>query len=517
MPTPVIETTHHTSWQNWHRTSSVGGSVRTLFKPRNRWTTAASGEHKWFEPGLAGLCSIVQQAESAGRRVRAIGSGWSLSSVAYVDDFLVDTSALSEWSLGFSAPMVEPTHAARRDRFVLAQCGVQIRTLDGHLEQRRLALPTQGASNGQTIVGAMSTGTHGSAHDAGSIADFILGLHIVAEGGRHYWVERASDPVTTSAFAAWLGNAVPLRNDELFNAAVVGFGSFGLIHAVLFEAEPVFVLDKFVRRYDYPAVAHAARTLDTAGLDLPSPDRPFHFEVVVNPYRRGAGEGGAFVRAYYKKTLGANEPLPVLSVGESKTIRSPDLIHVISSLSDAVPALVPGLLQDQLEHSFQPTPLPLRHALPGQIFDDTLPSNGGTSLEIGVPLARVGDALDAIFRVTDAHVFGAPVALRYVRASHATLAFSCHAPTTCTLEMPGIDSATAASGHRQIFAALQAAQIPATYHWGQQGPFTAASLAQGYGAARIERWLQARRGFLKTAGGRRTFSNALLDACGLSG
>jgi FAD/FMN-containing dehydrogenase len=517
MPTPVIETTQHTSWNNWHRTASVGGSVRTLFKPRNLWSPAAPGEHKWFEPGLAGLRSIVQQAESAGRRVRAIGSGWSLSSVAYVDDFLVDTSALSEWSLGFSAPMVEPAHAARRERLVLAQCGVQIRTLDAHLEQRRLALPTQGASNGQTIVGAMSTGTHGSAHDMGSIADFILGLHIVAEGGRHYWVQRSSDPVTTPAFAAWLDNAVPLRDDELFNAAVVGFGSFGLIHAVLFEAEPVFVLDKFVRRYDYPSVVRAATTLDLAGLGLPSPVRPFHFEVVVNPYRRGVGEGGAFVRVYYKTTLGPNDPLPVLPVGEGDIIRSPDLVNVISTLSDAVPALVPGLLQDQLENSFRPTPVPLRHALPGQIFDDTLPTNGGTSLEIGVPLARVRDTLDAIFRVTDAHVFGAPIALRYVRSSSATLAFTCHAPTTCTLEMPGIDSATAAAGHQRIFAALDSARIPATYHWGQQGPFTATNLAGGYGAARIERWLTARRRFLHSAAGRRTFSNALLDACGLSG
>jgi hypothetical protein len=158
----------------------------------------------------------------------------------------------------------------------------------------------------------------------------------------------------------------------------------------------------------------------------------------------------------------------------------------------------------------------MRRALPGQIFDDTLPTNGGTSVEIGVPLTRVRDTLDAIFRVTDQHTFGAPVALRYVRPSKATLAFTCHAPTTCTLEIPGIDSAAAASGHAKIFAALSAAQIPATYHWGQQGLFTAASVAAGYGAARVDRWLRARQAFLTTAAGRRTFSNALVDACGLS-
>jgi FAD/FMN-containing dehydrogenase len=514
MPVPLIETSPKTSWHNWHRTSGVGGAVQTLFKPRNMWTTARPDASRWFDAGLAGLISIVQRAEADGRRVRAIGSGWSLSSAAFVEDYLVDTSALSDWSLGFSAPMVEAGYASRRDRLVFAQCGAQIRTLDAHLEQNRLALSTQGASNGQTIVGATATGTHGSACDVGSMADFILGLHIVAEGGRHYWVERASNPALTPAFAQWLG-AEQRRDDALFNAAVVGFGSFGLIHGVAFEAEPVFVLDRFVKQCDASQVMHAAGTRDIAGLGLPGTGMPFHLEFVFNPYRRGAGERGAFIRAYYKTVLGPADAYPALPVGGEGTVRSPDLVNVVSMLSDTVSALVPSLLQGQLEQAFRPTSTPLPRGLPGQIFDDTLPSNGGTSVEIGVPLDRTAEALSALFAVMDRNVFGAPVALRYVRASTATLAFTCHAPITCTMELPGIDSASARKAHELIFRALSDAKIPATYHWGQQGPYTPESLLAGYGSARVDGWLAARRAFLSPAG-RRTFSNALLDQCGLS-
>src|SRR5438046_7766723 len=100
MPEPLIESTHATSWHNWHRTSGVGGPVRSILKPRNSWITGRPDPNRWFEAGLAGLVTIVRRAEGEGRRVRAMGSMWSLSPVAYVEDYMVDTSALSEWSLG---------------------------------------------------------------------------------------------------------------------------------------------------------------------------------------------------------------------------------------------------------------------------------------------------------------------------------------------------------------------------------------------------------------------------------
>jgi hypothetical protein len=516
MPEPMIDVHADHTWDNWHSSSGVGGKVSKFFIPWNDWDDGSpSPAGRPFTPGLAALKSIVRQAEAAGKRVRAAGSGWSLNNVAFVPDYLVDTANLSALLIGFGPEYVAPDQQADCERFVFAQCGAQIKTINEELAKHGLALPTSGASNGQTIVGAMSTGTHGSAMTIGSIPDFIIGLHVVAEGGQDYWIERASQPAMSERFVDWLGTGL-IRDDDLFHSALVGFGSFGLIHAVAFKAEPLYVLEMYVQQYDYQRLVPAATTLDMRGLGLPDGDTlPFHFEVLFNPYKRGAGQKGAFARVMYKRPYVAPGPKPLSTEGAS--IRGRDLVSIAGLFSTLLPGGAIGdFLQTQLEQSVVPTAPATVPLLPGVAFGDCFPTGGGTSLEIGIPINRVADALNAVWSVTDAHPFGAPVALRYVKASEALLAFTHFPPLTCTIEMPGVDSSTAHAAHEAMFAAFNAAAIPHTFHWGQRLPQNPQSVVAGYGQDRVNRWLAARRSFLKTAAGRRMFSNDLLDACGLS-
>lgn len=335
------------------------------------------------------------------------------------------------------------------------------------------------------------------------------------EGGKDYWVERASQPAMSADFVSWLG-ATPIRDDDLFLSAVVGFGSFGLIHAVLFKAEPMYQLELFVKQFDFTQVIHAASTLDVTGLGLPDgASLPFHFEVVLNPYKRQAGAGGAFVRALYKRPFVAPGPSPSPTDGAS--IRARDLVSMAGLFSDVAPGgLLADFLQGQLLGSLAPTAPNTIMGTPGILFGDSPPTSGGTSVEVGLPLTRVGDALQAIWSVTDAKPFGAPMALRYVKASDALLAFTCFSPITCTIEMPGVDSPGARAAHTAIWAALDSAGVPHTFHWGQQAPFTFNTVVAGFGLGRVNRWLAARHGFLKTTAGRRMFSNDVLDSCGLA-
>lgn len=120
---------------------------------------------------------------------------------------------------------------------------------------------------------------------------------------------------------------------------------------------------------------------------------------------------------------------------------------------------------------------------------------------------------EAIFRVTDQHVFGAPIAFRWVKGSPQTLSFSRFTPLTCHIEMPGIDSSRTRSGYEMIWQALDRAGIRYTCHRGQALPASPAWVTRAFGA-RVERWLAARRAFLSPQG-RRTFSSALLDSYGL--
>jgi len=501
-------------WRNWHKTEGIGGNVQRLYTPHNFWTGKLGTKTFHGLPGLAALQHIVQEAEKNEKRVRAVGSGWSMSSAAFTDEYLVNTARLNNWFIGFQTPaMLEEPYKGRRNRIVFAQCGVQIKTLNTHLEQRGFALPTSGASNGQTIVGATSTGTHGSNLKVGAMQDFLLGIHIVAESGKHYWIQRASAPAVTQQFCDWLG-AEQKRDDDLFKAAIVGIGSFGLVHAVLFEASPIYFLDRFVHQHDFRVVQNAISTLNINDLGLPEADEfPSHFEVVLNPYCLDRGEGGAFVRVYYKREVAKSLPIPTLQ--NSDILLSEDLVSAAGRLFDAQPDFIPGLLMKFLKEDVKPTEGKCIRGTLGQQFSDSSPTGGGTSVEIGVPLKSAGSALDAILEVTGTYPFPAPLAFRYVKASEAFLAFTCFPDITCTIEIPGPNSERSRDAHQRIFKALRERDIPHTFHWGQSLPLDPDWVCLGFGKERVNNWLAARSNFLSPKG-RYLFANSLIDTIGLA-
>jgi FAD/FMN-containing dehydrogenase len=505
---PLIQFTTNQAWQNKHM--NVSATIERLYEAWNRWSDRSQPQRDVWQPGLSALQQIVRDAEASGKRVRGLGGGWSLSEAAVTTDFLVDTKQLNNLVIGISPAFLNASFQGDPGRLVFAQCGVSVMELNIALETRHLSLPTSGASNGQTICGAVSTGTHGSAHAFGAMQEFVVGLHIVAEGGRHYWVERASQPVVGPAFAEFLG-AELVRDTPLFEAALVSVGSFGLIHAVLLVCEPIYTLELHIRRYDYDQVQPALSTLDVRTLHLPDgPTLPFHFEAVLNPYRTHAGEAGTFVRFIYKRPF---TPVPTIPGDTIVTSPGDDVMGLIGTLSDAVPHLIPAALDAFLPRQFPPTTAPILGSH-GQIFGATEVRGHAMSTEIGVALQDAGAAVEAIVAVAHDHAFASPIAVRYVKASSATLAFTCFAPITCTIELPAVGSPRTQEAYRRIWAELDRRGIPYTLHWGQCLRAEAAFIRQAFGA-RVDAWLAARRQFLSPAA-RRTFANDLLVACGLA-
>ena len=100
---------------------------------------------------------------------------------------------------------------------------------------------TSGAANGQTIVGATATGTHGSVLSAGALHDQIVAIHLLAGPTQQYWLERASFPVLKPNLATALG-ATFLRDDRAFNAVVLGLGAFGVVANVVLRTRPRMLL-----------------------------------------------------------------------------------------------------------------------------------------------------------------------------------------------------------------------------------------------------------------------------------
>ncbi|ETX00499.1 MAG: hypothetical protein ETSY2_38995, partial [Candidatus Entotheonella gemina] len=247
------------------------------------------------------------------------------------------------------------------------------------------------------------------------------------------------------------------------------------------------------------------------GLNLPDgPTLPFHFEVVLNPYQTQPGARGAYVRCIYKRAF-----TPVPDGPGDTVVTSPgdDVLSLMGTISDAAPALIPTAVNTIIQQQFQPTTDAVR-GTHGQIFGATEIRGLGMSTEIGVALQDAEAATEAILAVAQRHAFASIVALRYVKASPATLAFTRFEPITCTIELPAVGSARTEEAYRQIWSELDRRGIPYTLHWGQGLRADADFIRRSFGA-RVDAWLAARRQFLSPAA-RRMFSNDLVVACGLA-
>jgi len=313
---------HRCNFTNYHYSIDVGGRVHTVFHPQNngksrQWKLDQYYQEEDFKGGLKQLRECITEANNRKQQIRAVGSGWSLSNIAYVNGVMVDcvgnfnirddddrdfSKGLNYCKVGVDdVSLLADDYQNSAGSLCFVQSGVQVKYLNQALAAKGLVLKTQGASDGQTFVGAVSTGTHGSAIQVGSIQDCVKGIHLVLLE-KHVYIQRASDKVVTASFCQWLDNADLIESDDMFNAALVSFGSFGLIHGLLLEAENSFNLNFTSCQYDYDEVKDILSSLDVAKLGMANDDGtlPFHFEVAINPYRKNSGEGGAFVRTLRK-------------------------------------------------------------------------------------------------------------------------------------------------------------------------------------------------------------------------
>ncbi|WP_190077970.1 D-arabinono-1,4-lactone oxidase [Streptomyces daghestanicus] len=182
------------TWRNW------GGSV--TFRPAREVTPASADE----------LADVVRRAAEEGLPVKAAGTGHSFTSIAATDGVLIRPDLLT----GIR-------HIDRQAMTVTVEAGTPLKRLNVALAREGLSLANMGDIMEQTVAGATSTGTHGTGRDSGSLAAQIRALELVTADG---------SLLTCSA----------QRNPEIFAAARVGLGALGVVTAVTFAIEPVFLL-----------------------------------------------------------------------------------------------------------------------------------------------------------------------------------------------------------------------------------------------------------------------------------
>lgn len=524
---PGISIIPITNWENRHENFTVTFLKDACFNMRLPF--AFSEKEKNYHATTKNFQWLIKHAIERGIRLRAIGGGWSFSEVA-VADGIVDTRELRDfYSIGDSFLSGEYlAKGGKGDNLIFTQCGMSMLQISRELEKENgwlRSLKASGASNGQTVAGATATGTHGAAYEVGAVHDTIIGMHIITGPDRHVWLERESNPVASPDFIAWLG-AELVQDDDIFNSAVVSFGSFGFVHSLLIETEPIFLLEKHTSAnvpYNDDLKA-AINDLDFTRikdflpypLDAGSPPL-YHFEVLFNPHKFAFDDPdkGVFFKLMYKIPFTDDYEKPVVN---PKYQYGDELLGVIQTVLDLMPnilqrQLIPGLVTKLLPEIFVPGEIV--KGTVGETFGNTKVRGQALSAAIGIDSKDASKVLEEIIDLNKQIPFAGAAALRFVKGSEALLAFT-KFPVTCVLELDGVEAKTTRNFFNKICNRLEEIGVSYTLHWGKVNfNLTEERVRTMYGDDAVDTWIESRKKLLDVDSAK-VFTNDFMIRCGLS-
>lgn len=192
---------------------------------------------------------------------------------------------------------------------VTVEAGTPLKRLNHALAREGLSLTNMGDIMEQTVAGAVSTGTHGTGRDSASIAAQIVGLELLTADGS-------------------LLRCTKEENPEVFAAARIGLGALGVITAVTFAVEPVFLL---TAREEPMPLDRVLGEFD----ELVAENE--HFEFYWFPHT------GSCNTKRNNRSQGPAAPAGRLSGWFEDEFLSNGLFQAVNSLGRAVPATIPSV------------------------------------------------------------------------------------------------------------------------------------------------------------------------------
>ncbi|MFE1251543.1 D-arabinono-1,4-lactone oxidase [Streptomyces sp. NPDC058766] len=270
------------TWRNW------GGNVSA--RPAREVTPASVDE----------LAAAVRQAAEDGLRVKAVGTGHSFTSIAATDGLLIRPQLLT----GIR-------HIDRENMTVTVEAGTPLKRLNLALAREGLSLTNMGDIMEQTVSGATSTGTHGTGRDSASIAAQIKSLELVIADGSVLTCSEKENP-------------------EVFAAARIGLGALGIVTAITFAIEPVFLLTAREEPMPFEKVLADFEELHTENE---------HFEFYWFPHT------GNTNTKRNNRSVGPEKPVPQLRGWFEDEFLSNGVFQVANWVGRAAPAAIPAIAQ----------------------------------------------------------------------------------------------------------------------------------------------------------------------------
>ncbi|MGW5468751.1 D-arabinono-1,4-lactone oxidase [Streptomyces chartreusis] len=270
------------TWRNW------GGTVAA--RPAREVAPASVEE----------LAAAIRRAAEDGLKVKAVGSGHSFTSIAATDGVLVRPQLLT----GIR-------HIDREAGTVTVEAGTPLKRLNVALAREGLSLANMGDIMEQTVSGATSTGTHGTGRDSASIAAQIKALELVTADGSVLTCSEKENP-------------------EVFAAARIGLGALGVVTAITFAVEPIFLL---TAREEPMPFARVLAEFDELWTENE------HFEFYWFPHT------GSTNTKRNNRSAGPEKPVGQLAGWFEDELLSNGVFQVAQWVGRAVPATIPAIAQ----------------------------------------------------------------------------------------------------------------------------------------------------------------------------
>ncbi|MEV5949781.1 D-arabinono-1,4-lactone oxidase [Streptomyces sp. NPDC051993] len=268
------------TWRNW------AGNVTA--RPAREVSPASAAE----------LADVVRRAAEDGLKVKAVGTGHSFTAVAATDGVLIRPDLLT----GIRG-------IDRTALTVTVEAGTPLKRLNAALAREGLSLTNMGDIMEQTVAGATSTGTHGTGRDSASISAQIKGLELVTADGS-------------------LLTCSEKENPDVFAAARIGLGALGVVTAITFAVEPVFLLTAREEPMTFDEVTSEFGELFAENE---------HFEFYWFPHT------GNCNTKRNNRSAGPAAPPGRLSGWIEDEFMSNGLFQMVCSLGRAVPATIPSI------------------------------------------------------------------------------------------------------------------------------------------------------------------------------
>lgn len=169
----------------------------------------------YFEPSTTDeLRQILAAARSKSKKVRVVGKGCSPSDIVCTSDYMISMSHFNK-----------VLQVDKKNCTVVVESGVLVSDLNEILADNGLALGVLGSISFITLVGAISTGVHGTGINYGIMSSYVKEVTLMKADGDVITVSRETDETT-------------------FLAACVSLGALGVILSVKVQCEPAFHLEQ---------------------------------------------------------------------------------------------------------------------------------------------------------------------------------------------------------------------------------------------------------------------------------